>query len=667
MDKYNNIENKYQYSSNRQNPKPNTWPAAGTTASELLKTNFRVLIAADLLDTTGFHVFYQEWIQSRETDRRKQLFISALDVPNLGMTSEFSELQQLRYTNCDNNILFFQTIKKMGSWIYLTGDESKVEDAINDAKSAKIFLRVYLLDDKGKLKNCRFFHKKEQHEIKDDAIRIDAFEISTNIAPVHKVMRTNNCVPSEGSIVYTSDRGMIYLKTEFISNPQSITYHTDIPGMQAKIYQAQWLSISYFEDKVRKMLDKKLQCEGVCWPVDLLRNAEGGFVGVLVPAAEGYQLKQQLMSQQGLEEHFPNWNRRQLTHLVKVILEKIVFLQERNVFFGLVNPSSIFIKDENHVFFTEMDTYQIEGYPILTYERVLQAPELQDAPRSMRLYTKQEDNYAIALLVFMILMPGKFPYNKGKNKDISDSIKNMSFAFRYGKKCEEHGTREYFGAWRFAWSHLGNDLKQAFYNTFQREQLYSAPEKRRDARYWLKKVSDLENELAAPYDQESLRIFPRTFKRYSSTRTIKCTKCGIDHPDFYYRFPEKKICNSCLGKPSPTHFECRSCNKTFYYDFGTLFKYEELVTKKAFAMPTHCPYCRSDKRRCVRCGKLVPAYRLNDDNICFDCRNIIVKTYPCKCGDEIKLTQGQYDFYMKKFGRLPQYCDRCRAQRQRGN
>ena len=82
-----------------------------------------------------------------------------------------------------------------------------------------------------------------------------------------------------------------------------------------------------FEDKVRKMLDKKLQCEGVCWPVDLLRNAEGGFVGVLVPAAEGYQLKQQLMSQQGLEEHFPNWNRRQLTHLVKVILEKIVFLR----------------------------------------------------------------------------------------------------------------------------------------------------------------------------------------------------------------------------------------------------------------------------------------------------------------------------------------------------
>ena len=34
---------------------------------------------------------------------------------------------------------------------------------------------------------------------------------------------------------------------------------------------------------------------------------------------------------------------------------------------GLINPGAIFVKDKDHVYFAEMDTYQIEGYPILSY------------------------------------------------------------------------------------------------------------------------------------------------------------------------------------------------------------------------------------------------------------------------------------------------------------
>jgi hypothetical protein len=341
-----------------------------------------------------------------------------------------------------------------------------------------------------------------------------------------------------------------------------------------------------------------------------------------------------------------------------------VYLQNRNVLFGLINPGAIFVKDENHVYFAEMDTYQIGGFPILSYERVMQAPELQDCDGGLRLYTKQQDNYEIALLVFMILMPGKFPYNKGKYKNISESIKKMSFAFKYGKQGEEHGAREYYGLWRFVWSHLGNELKQAFYNTFQHDQMYSTPEKRRDAQFWKNKVSRLEAELNNPYDKESLKIFPRTFKRFSGMKTIKCKTCGIEHPIFYYRYPDRQICNSCLGKPSDTHFVCRSCGKSFYYDFGTLFKYEKLVETKNFSMPTHCPYCRSDKMKCMSCGKMVPTYKIGDNGMCFDCNKInrerIAERYYCKCGNLIELTQGQVDHYMKQYGNLPKRCEICR-------
>lgn len=641
------------------------WPSAGTTAAALAKANVRILVEAELLNSNEFQSFYQNWMTERTEPNRKQLFVSNLDVKELNDLARYPEIKILRYTDCNDYKTFFQIVQKMGTWVYIISDEAKAGEILSVARETRIFLRVYTLDKEGKLQNIRIQNHREEGEVPGSRDYVDGFRIVSQIAPITRVPRRSMYAPADGDVVYTSENKPIRLSKEFISNPQSITYQTSSAGFQAKIYQPQWLTASYFEDKAKRMLEKPVKHEGICWPVDLLRNSAGEFVGVLMPAAEGYQLKQRLMSQQGLEDCFPNWNRKQLTHLAKVILEKIEVLHQHNVIFGLVNSASIFVKDEDHVYFTEMDTYQIEGYPIMAQERVLLAPELQNAPDGVRLYTKQQDYFGIAVLVFMILMPGKFPYNKGKNKDVAESVKNMSFAFRYGNKGEEHGTREYFGSWRFVWSHLGNDLKHAFYNTFQREQLYSLPEKRKSARYWYQRISELERELENPYDQESLRIFPRTFKRHSGTRTIRCVKCGIEHPDFYYRFPEKRICNSCLGKPSTTSFVCKSCRKTFYYDFATLFKYQELVEKKSFSMPTHCPYCRSDKRRCTRCGKLVPAYRVNDNGICIDCRNKEAARYNCRCGNEIVLTQGQYDFHMSKFGRLPQRCDRCKADKQR--
>lgn len=669
MGAYDDAKRDSKYTDNRR-VKMSTWPVPGTSASDILKTNYYVMVAADLFVTKGFQMFYQEWILNVALERGKQIFIPSIEFKDTARISIFEGMQILGYSECDDYVSFLRNAKGNGSWLFLTGDEMKAEEVIKASREVGAYLRVYRLDQDGRLRNCRLSIKKQGYEAKKITSQIDAFSLTNQILPIKKVARRMCSVPQKGDKIYTSKNQIIRLGDEFSSNPQSITYQIDSQGMQAKIYQYQWLTISYFEDKVKRMLEKSIQCEGICWPIDLLYNIEGEFVGILVPEAEGYQLKQQLMSQQGLGENFSKWNRRNLTHLTKVILDKIIYLQDRNILFGLINPSAIFVKDEDHVYFTDMDSYQIEGYPILSYERVMQAPELQDAKGGMRLYTKQQDNYEIALLVFMLLMPGKFPYNKGKNRNISETIKNMEFAFRYGKQGGEYGAKEYFGLWRFVWSHLGNDLRQSFYYTFQYKQAFSVPEKRRDARFWQKRVSELEQELIDPYDKESLKIFPRTFKRYSGTKTIQCIKCGIEHPVFYYKYPEKKICNSCLGQPSQTHFMCKSCGKSFYYDFGTLFKYEKLVETKDFSMPTHCPYCRSDKRECVSCRKLVPAYRINDKGMCFDCaqiiRNQIAKRYYCRCGREIVLTQGEVDFHMKKFGRLPRQCKQCKeSQRNR--
>lgn len=660
--KKNNEHYSSKFSDNKKT-KNSMWPPCGVGASALLKIKHNVMIGADLLELPCFQKFYLEWLGNYTLNQNKLIQIANFELELATVPHTYDKLRIIKYGGCNDYIDLFKHIKGEGSWIFLTKSQEKAETLIKASKETKTYLRIYGLDEYGKLINYKPISEETYRS--QNLSEKETFSLSESIYPIKKRNRISLNIPHSGEKVYTSNKELVILGDEFISNSQSITYQTNIEGIQAKIYQPQWLNISYFEDKIKRMLEIQIKCKGICWPIDLLYDINGEFIGMLVPKAEGYQLKQELLSQQGLSNCFPDWNRKDLTHLTKVILDKIVYLQDRNILFGLINPGAIFVKDSDHVYFTEMDTYQIEGYPILSHERVMQAPELQDVSEELRLYTKQQDNYGIALLIFMILMPGKFPYNKGKNKTISESIKNMSFAFRYGRHIEEHGAREYFGLWRFVWSHLGNDLKQSFYYTFQHDKAFSTPERRKDAHYWLKIIRSLEHELDNPYDKESLKIFPNTFKRFSGSNTIKCIKCGIEHPDFYYKYPEKKICNSCLGQPSQTYFVCKTCNKRYYYDFGTLFKYEKLVEKKDFSMPTHCPYCRSDKRKCVSCNLMFPAYRINDDGMCFDCakkaRERIAKKYYCSCGREIVLTQGEVDFYMKKFGNLPKRCKQCKS------
>ena len=637
-----------------------SWPQFGAKADELIGMDYNVLITQELLSQDGFKEFFSQWKNIVTTNNDIRIYTPYMVIDDASILFLSDKLFVLKQKENCNYLNLIERIKERGKWLILTSEKYKAQNFIDASKKIGALVRVYGIGNDGKIINVKSLFSNKSN------VNDNAFKMTDKVFPIVIYEKFNTSCPKIGDTVYTSKGKPITLIEEFISNAQSITYQTNIQGIQAKIYQTTWLSISYFYDKVKLMLSKNIKYEGICWPIDIIADAQGNFLGYITYAAEGYQLKQDIMSQQGLESNFPNWNRRNLTHLTTMILDKIVYLQEHNILFGLVNPATIFVKDENHIYFTEMDSYQIEGFSILSNEQMMKAPELQTSCDcdKLYLYTQKQDYYEIALLVFMILMPGKFPYIKGNNKNISDSIKQMHFAFRYKKDGEEHGAREYFGIWRFAWSHLGNDLKFSFYNTFQKGGLFSSPDKRKDAKYWRYKIESLEKELERPYDIESLRLFPRTFKRYTGSELIKCDKCGVEHPKFYFRYSNKKICNSCLGKPTDISFKCKTCGKEFFYDYATLLKYENLVETKNLSMPTHCPYCRSDKRLCVCCQKKFPVYRLNEKNQCIDCakieRNKVVKRYYGKCNHIIELTQGEFDFYMRKFGNLPQKCEQCR-------
>ena len=78
--------------------------------------------------------------------------------------------------------------------------------------------------------------------------------------------------------------------------------------------------------------------------------------------------------------------------------------------------------------------------------------------------------FAVATLMFMLMLPGKAPYAQQGGEDPATNIKNMDFSYPCGDKSNQKTPD---GLWGYIWSHLSFKLKEAFYETFHKSGKYS--------------------------------------------------------------------------------------------------------------------------------------------------------------------------------------------------
>lgn len=264
------------------------WPKAGASASDLLKAYNYLLVDADLMESIGFQKFYSEWVSVY--GNRRRIYIQTLSGDTTRVPPGCSMIQPLQAARLDEYPAVLRGLGK--NWLYLTKSSEKAEAMRSAVFHSGVYLRVYGLDDEGKLESYRPpMKEKRQTVFSDREDNLDRYGLPNKIVPINRVAFRSPSVPAERDSVYDSSRRSVLLGSEFSSNPQSITYQTNISGMQAKIYQKEWLQISYFKDKAERMIRTPLNMEGICWPTDLLYNANGEFVGILVPKAEGLQSK----------------------------------------------------------------------------------------------------------------------------------------------------------------------------------------------------------------------------------------------------------------------------------------------------------------------------------------------------------------------------------------
>jgi serine/threonine protein kinase len=379
-------------------------------------------------------------------------------------------------------------------------------------------------------------------------------------------------IPKEGDTVIAERSGQknaVKLVKQVASGGEGIIYTTNKSNIVAKIYKRDKIDKAKYE-KLKLMLTKSIDCEGVCFPIAVIYNSKNEFVGYLMKKAQGKELQKCVFIPQLLKKTFPKWKKTDTVQLCITILEKLKYLHDRNIILGDINPNNILVVSPKEVYFVDADSYQVEGFPCPVGTINFTAPEIQLLPSKdfkTFLRTIGNEKFAVATLLFMIMLPGKPPYSIQGGENQIDNIIKGDFAYAFGEKTTGKAPE---GMWRFCWSHLPRYLKGDFYETFRKGEPHSTEKTRYSTDVWLQKFESymrlLENGKLAEQDSMSMELFP--------TRLKNNPNAANDKKNIVYN-----------------HVSCSNCGVAFTITYGE----KEFFEKKGYDLPKKCKNCRGNK------------------------------------------------------------------------
>ncbi|MBQ9478827.1 MAG: zinc-ribbon domain containing protein [Selenomonadaceae bacterium] len=450
---------------------------------------------------------------------------------------------------------------------------------------------------------------------------IEPFDICTKVTEIDNTPIKLTAEVQEGSKLTTRDRKPIELKKKLASGGEGIIYSTNTEYV-AKIYKPEHLTIRR-QKKLMMMLSRPIKYDGLCWPVTELYNNQSEFVGFLMPVAKGEQIQRSIFLPMIFKEDFPEWKRHDMVELCLTILRKIIFLHEHNVVIGDLNPANILVVSPKEVYFVDVDSYQIEDFPCPVGTINYTAPEIQQKNFGTFLRTMGNENFAVATLLFMLMLPGKTPYDQQGGEDPVTNIINMDFSYPFG---EESNGRTPDGPWRFMWSHMTYKIKEAFYNTFKKGKRYALEDERLSSKDWYDLFNEylrlLNNGKLIAQDAMSDDIFPTRFKYDPKSNYVKCMFCD----ELILESLNRKVCRQCGNKEIKT-YKCKGCGKEM------VFTYHEKYNRGLVRGYAYCQDCRT---------------------------KVVYSAYCTQCGEHYEMTGGETDFFLTRGSELPRICQKCR-------
>ena len=386
-------------------------------------------------------------------------------------------------------------------------------------------------------------------------------------------------------------------------------------GGEGSVYEADRKSVVKIFDKdhitqhrktkIELLVRSELQAKGLCIPTALVCNGAGEFVGYLMPKATGREART-IFNIRKLEKDFPGWKKSDLVDICISFLEQVQHLHSMNIILGDINPKNLMIDDRRNVFIIDADSWQLEGYPCPVGTPMYTSPRMLGKTYAEDLRNMQDELFAVATMLFQIVMTGQFPYMRtGTDGDMVQLIREGNFAFQFENRNNKDQPD---GDWKFIWSHIHKPVKDLFWHTFHKDgRRYR---KRPTAAEWLEAFKAYKAYLGNkqfnfdPMSNDVRPIRPKAFK--PDTPIQDCPNCGRKHAiagiwnDDAADYFVPRQCNKCRESLPGRAVQARSATVQCR-DCGTSFP-------KSHAKYGRCPACaKRDDERQARANTLDPA------------------------------------------------------------
>lgn len=317
-------------------------------------------------------------------------------------------------------------LKTLSNVVLITADEAAISDV---PKHVKVILlcsggkSVYFSDDGG-LFNPRNF---------------DSFVLVPNDYPVPPAERLEvSEVPGEGDFVYLKDGERVKLTREISAGGEGTVYALDAPGLVAKIYHPDRLKADLVE-KLKVMTGikdffKPNRDYEIVWPQELVYNSRREFVGYIMPVAKGVPLQNVVFNPNILQKKYPHIKRAELVKIAINVLKALDHLYTYKVLVGDINALNILVDDNLKVYLIDTDSFQIGPFVCKVGRPEYSHPEWIDVRYESKPRSPKSEAFALAILVFMILLPGKHPFSQVGGEDTVTNIKNRFFPYLRGER-----------------------------------------------------------------------------------------------------------------------------------------------------------------------------------------------------------------------------------------
>lgn len=345
------------------------------------------------------------------------------------------------------------------------------------------------------------------------------------------------------------------IEHEIASGGEGIAYRLK-SGKVYKKYKANRLNNQLIE-KLTNLVSKKLDYTGISFPEKIVFSGDVP-VGYVMPYASGKPMQTTIFIPSLLLKHFPDWNRVNLVDLCLDILDKIKYLHDNSILLGDINAQNILVHSDNHAYFVDTDSYQIGDHPCPVGQVLFVAPEIQGKNFNSFLRTKDHEAFAIGVLLFMVMHPGKHPFSYQGGGSPADNIKNGVFSYPFGEDVNYKSPQ---GPWEYIWHELPYYIKELFYNTFTNMKRASISD------YHSAFMLYKEDLLSSKYNSDIMIMSKKISERKVSTSINRgggYNSVGTDATILNHKSPKKGVLE--LGTRAVKLLVCQNDSSSFSFD-----------------------------------------------------------------------------------------------------